>query len=45
MALFETLVVVFGVALVAALAVVAKTKLFPLGADEEPRRTSPSTSP
>ncbi|MFC9384937.1 bestrophin-like domain [Streptomyces venezuelae] len=37
MALFETLVVVFGVALVAALAVVAKTKLFPLGADEEPR--------
>ncbi|QES03714.1 DUF4239 domain-containing protein [Streptomyces venezuelae ATCC 10712] len=35
--MFETLVVVFGVALVAALAVVAKTKLFPLGADEEPR--------
>ncbi|WP_306330204.1 DUF4239 domain-containing protein [Streptomyces venezuelae] len=37
MALFETLVVVLGVALVAAFAVVAKTKLFPLGEDEEPR--------
>jgi hypothetical protein len=37
MALLETLVVVLGVALAAALAVVAKTKLFPAGADEEPR--------
>ncbi|MER6094494.1 hypothetical protein ABT154_01230 [Streptomyces sp. NPDC001728] len=37
MALFETLVVVLGVALVAALAVVAKTRLFPVGEDEEPR--------
>ncbi|MGW0118957.1 bestrophin-like domain [Streptomyces sp. NPDC003327] len=37
MVLTETLVVVLGVALVAALAVFAKTKLFPLGEDEEPR--------
>ncbi|MEU9293641.1 hypothetical protein [Streptomyces sp. NPDC048266] len=37
MALLETLVVVLGVALVAALAVVAKTRLFPLGEEEEPR--------
>ncbi|MFI9746693.1 hypothetical protein [Streptomyces sp. NPDC052494] len=37
MALFETLVVVLGVAFVAALAVVAKTRLFPVGDDEEPR--------
>ncbi|MFJ8661328.1 hypothetical protein [Streptomyces sp. NPDC093795] len=37
MALLETLVVVLGVALVAALAAVAKTRLFPLGEDEEPR--------
>ncbi|MFE5716131.1 hypothetical protein ACFQ7J_35560 [Streptomyces sp. NPDC056501] len=37
MALFETLVVVLGVAFVAALAVFAKTKLFPVGDDEEPR--------
>ncbi|MEU7294031.1 hypothetical protein AB0A76_12620 [Streptomyces exfoliatus] len=37
MVLLETLVVVLGVALVAALAVVAKTRLFPLGEDEEPR--------
>ncbi|MFF1507079.1 hypothetical protein [Streptomyces sp. NPDC058326] len=37
MALLETLVVVLGVALLAALAVVAKTRLFPLGEDEEPR--------
>ncbi|MFE1546856.1 hypothetical protein [Streptomyces sp. NPDC058718] len=37
MALLETLVVVLGVAFVAALAVVAKTKLFPVGDDEEPR--------
>ncbi|MDV9193211.1 hypothetical protein R6L23_34220 [Streptomyces sp. SR27] len=37
MALLETLVVVLGVALVAALAVVAKTRLFPVGEDEEPR--------
>ena len=37
MALLETLVVVLGVAFVAALAVFAKTKLFPVGEDEEPR--------
>ncbi|MFB6839050.1 hypothetical protein [Streptomyces sp. NPDC056361] len=37
MALFETLVVVLGVAFVAALAVFAKTRLFPVGEDEEPR--------
>ncbi|MGW1510496.1 bestrophin-like domain [Streptomyces sp. NPDC002394] len=37
MALFETLFVVLGVALVAALAVFAKTRLFPVGEDEEPR--------
>ncbi|WP_395361472.1 hypothetical protein ACHGLA_17730 [Streptomyces sp. YH02] len=37
MALLETLVVVLGVAFVAALAVVAKTRLFPVGEDEEPR--------
>ncbi|WP_037675232.1 DUF4239 domain-containing protein [Streptomyces globisporus] len=37
MALFETLVVVLGVALFGALAVFAKTRLFPLGEDEEPR--------
>ncbi|MCZ0980324.1 DUF4239 domain-containing protein [Streptomyces diastatochromogenes] len=37
MALFETLFVVIGVALVAALAVFAKTRLFPVGEDEEPR--------
>ncbi|WP_432127126.1 DUF4239 domain-containing protein [Streptomyces sp. bgisy082] len=37
MALLETLVVVLGVALVAALAVFAKTRLFPVGEDEEPR--------
>ncbi|MFD8971806.1 hypothetical protein [Streptomyces sp. NPDC059593] len=37
MALFETLVVVLGVAFVAALAVFAKTKLFPVGDEEEPR--------
>lgn len=37
MALLETLVVVLGVALISALAVVAKTKLFPVGEDEEPR--------
>ncbi|GGU77552.1 membrane protein [Streptomyces litmocidini] len=37
MALFETLVVVLGVALVAAVAVFAKTRLFPVGEDEEPR--------
>ncbi|MFH8625728.1 hypothetical protein ACH4A8_28230 [Streptomyces vietnamensis] len=37
MDLFETLVVVLGVAFVAALAVFAKTRLFPVGEDEEPR--------
>ncbi|MFD3331076.1 hypothetical protein ACFWV1_00205 [Streptomyces sp. NPDC058700] len=37
MALLETLVVVLGVAVAAALAVVAKTRLFPVGEDEEPR--------
>ncbi|MFD3532881.1 hypothetical protein [Streptomyces sp. NPDC058664] len=37
MALFETLVVVLGVALAAALGVFVKTKLFPLGEDEEDR--------
>ncbi|MFE6227064.1 MULTISPECIES: DUF4239 domain-containing protein [unclassified Streptomyces] len=37
MALFETLAVVFGVAALGALAVVAKARLFPAGADEEPR--------
>ncbi|WP_329280594.1 bestrophin-like domain [Streptomyces sp. NBC_00691] len=37
MALFETLVVVLGVAFVAALVVVAKTRLFPVSEDEEPR--------
>ncbi|MBT2438682.1 DUF4239 domain-containing protein [Streptomyces sp. ISL-36] len=37
MALLETFVVVLGVAVVAALAVVAKTRLFPVEEDEEPR--------
>ncbi|MFD4373588.1 hypothetical protein [Streptomyces sp. NPDC058486] len=37
MALFETLFVVLGVALLGALAVVVKTRLFPVGEDEEPR--------
>jgi len=37
MALLETLAVVFAVALVAAVAVHVKTRLFPLGEDEEPR--------
>ncbi|MFF5423640.1 MULTISPECIES: hypothetical protein [unclassified Streptomyces] len=37
MALIETLVITLGVALAAALSVVLKTKLFPLGEDEEPR--------
>ncbi|MER8046778.1 hypothetical protein [Streptomyces sp. NPDC094032] len=37
MALLETLVVVIGVAAVAALAVVAKTRLFPVSEDDEPR--------
>ncbi|MEU8757604.1 hypothetical protein [Streptomyces sp. NPDC048659] len=37
MALLETLVVVIGVALVAALAVVAKTRLFPMREGDEPR--------
>ncbi|GAA3393655.1 hypothetical protein [Streptomyces roseoviridis] len=37
MALLETLVVVFAVAVVAALAVVVKTRLFPLREGEEPR--------
>ncbi|MEU3604042.1 hypothetical protein AB0E83_01025 [Streptomyces sp. NPDC035033] len=37
MALLETLVVVIGVALLGALAVVLKTRLFPSPADEEPR--------
>ncbi|MFF4870275.1 bestrophin-like domain [Streptomyces sp. NPDC003444] len=37
MALLETLVVVLGVAFVAALSVFAKTRLFPVGEDEEPR--------
>ncbi|MFF2775060.1 hypothetical protein ACFVU3_09140 [Streptomyces sp. NPDC058052] len=37
MALLETLVVVLGVALLGALAVVLKTRLFPVGEDEEPR--------
>ncbi|MER7947468.1 hypothetical protein ABTY59_08790 [Streptomyces sp. NPDC096079] len=37
MALFETLVVTLGVAFVAALAVVAKTRLFPVDEHEEPR--------
>ncbi|MBD0708952.1 MULTISPECIES: DUF4239 domain-containing protein [unclassified Streptomyces] len=35
--MFETLFVVFGVAAVAAAAVFAKTRLFPVGEDEEPR--------
>ncbi|MEU6974698.1 MULTISPECIES: hypothetical protein [unclassified Streptomyces] len=37
MALLETLVVVIGVAVVAALAVVAKTRLFPMREEDEPR--------
>ncbi|MER5736125.1 MULTISPECIES: hypothetical protein [unclassified Streptomyces] len=37
MALFETLFVVLGVALLGALAVVVKTRLFPAAEDEEPR--------
>ncbi|MFB7515550.1 hypothetical protein [Streptomyces sp. NPDC056144] len=37
MALLETLVVVLGVSLVAAVSVFAKTKLFPVAEDEEPR--------
>ncbi|MFC9394006.1 hypothetical protein ACFTWS_12720 [Streptomyces sp. NPDC057027] len=37
MDLLETLLVVGGVSLVAALAVFAKTRLFPVGEDEEPR--------